>query len=129
MNIGAAADRSGLPPKTIRYYEDIKLVVPDRRENGYRDYSEQDVHRLAFIHRARDLGFNIESCRKLLELYSDRSRASADVKRLASEHLADIEKKMRELDAMAATLRHLVKNCRGDSRPDCPIIDGLAKQG
>ena len=126
MNISAAAEHSGLPPKTIRYYEEIGLVVPDRRENGYRDYATDDVHRLAFIHRARDLGFDIETCRKLLALYSDRSRASADVKALAKEHLADIERKMAELEAMAKTLRHLVKNCHGDNRPDCPIIDELA---
>ncbi|MEL6373533.1 MAG: Cu(I)-responsive transcriptional regulator [Pseudomonadota bacterium] len=126
MNIGAAAARSGLPAKTIRYYEDIGLVVPARRANGYRDYADADVNRLAFIHRARDLGFDIESCRRLLALYSDRSRASADVKRLATEHLADIERKMRELELMANTLRHLVQHCRGDDRPDCPIIDDLA---
>ncbi|MEL6298309.1 MAG: Cu(I)-responsive transcriptional regulator [Pseudomonadota bacterium] len=126
MNIGEAAERSGLPAKTIRYYEDIALVVPARRMNGYRDYSDADVHRLAFIHRARDLGFGIESCRKLLDLYTDRARASADVKRVARQHLEDIELKMRTLEGMATTLRHLVDNCRGDNRPDCPIIDDLA---
>ncbi|MEM6495197.1 MAG: Cu(I)-responsive transcriptional regulator [Pseudomonadota bacterium] len=126
MNIGAAADKTSLPAKTIRYYEDIGLVVPSRKSNGYRDYSDDDVHRLAFIHRARSLGFDIETCRKLLELYSDRTRASADVKKLASSHLADIEQKMRELESMANTLRHLINHCHGDARPDCPIIDQLA---
>lgn len=126
MNIGAASEQTKLPTKTIRYYEDIGLVVPSRRSNGYRDYSSDDVHRLAFIHRARNLGFDIETCRKLLELYSDRTRASADVKNLASSHLEDIEQKMRELEGMANTLRHLIHNCHGDGRPDCPIIDELA---
>lgn len=126
MNIGTAATRTDLSVKTIRYYEDIGLVVPGRQGNGYRDYSADDVHRLAFIHRARSLGFDIETCRKLLELYSDRSRASSDVKQLASKHLADIEQKMHELESMANTLRHLINNCHGDARPDCPIIDQLA---
>lgn len=126
MNIGMAAKRSGLPAKTIRYYEEIDLLVPDRLANGYRDYTEADVHRLAFIHRARDLGFDIESCRKLLALYSDTSRASADVKALAKDHLDEIERKMTELQAMAETLRHLIATCHGDDRPDCPIIEELA---
>lgn len=127
MNIGTAAKRTGLPSKTIRYYEEIDLVTPDRRENGYRDYSEADVNRLAFIHRARNLGFDIESCRKLLALYSDSSRASADVKALAQRHLEEIDDKMRELQAMAATLRDLIHACHGDQRPDCPIIKELGR--
>ncbi|SRR6056297_813757 len=127
MNIGDASKRSGLTSKTIRYYEDIGLVVPARRENGYRHYCDADVHRLAFIHRARSLGFDIDCCRKLLSLYSDRSRASADVKLLAAGHLADIEGKMRELETMADTLRDLIRRCRGDNRPDCPIIDDLSR--
>ena len=126
MNIGTAAAQTNLPAKTIRYYEDIGLVVPGRKGNGYRDYTADDVHRLAFIHRARSLGFDIETCRKLLGLYSDRTRASADVKQLASAHLEDIERKMSELESMANTLRHLINNCHGDARPDCPIIDQLA---
>ena len=129
MNIGVAARRSGLPAKTIRYYEDIELVVPGRRANGYREYSEEDVHRLSFVHRARNLGFDVETCRRLLELYSDRTRASADVKAIAAEHLKAIETKMSELNDMAKTLRHLVKNCHGDNRPECPIIDELARTG
>jgi MerR family copper efflux transcriptional regulator len=126
MNISAAAERSSLPAKTIRYYEEIGLVVPERRPNGYRDYSEADVHRLAFIHRARNLGFDIESCRKLLALYSDKSRESSTVKALASAHLAEIETKMRELNEMADILRHLIERCHGDDRPECPIIERLA---
>jgi MerR family copper efflux transcriptional regulator len=127
VNIGEASKRTGLPAKTIRYYEDIGLVVPDRRANGYRDYATADVNRLAFIHRARNLGFDIESCRKLLALYSDRSRASADVKELAQQHLTEIDVKMRELKAMADTLRDLIQACHGDNRPDCPIIKELAQ--
>jgi MerR family copper efflux transcriptional regulator len=126
MNISKAAELSGLPAKTIRYYEEINLVVPDRRANGYRDYSRGDIHRLAFLHRARNLGFDIESCRKLLALYSDTTRESATVKALASAHLAEIEAKMIELREMADTLRHLIDRCHGDDRPDCPIIESLA---
>ncbi len=126
MNISAASQKSGLPAKTIRYYEEIGLVVPDRRPNGYRDYGQSDIHRLAFIHRARNLGFDIESCRKLLALYSDTSRESATVKALASAHLAEIEAKMVELTEMADILRHLIERCHGDDRPDCPIIERLA---
>lgn len=126
MNISIAAEQSGLPPKTIRYYEEIGLVIPERRPNGYRDYSQSDIHRLAFIHRARDLGFDIDSCRKLLALYSDKTRESATVKALASTHLAEIEAKMRELSEMADILRHLIECCHGDDRPDCPIIERLA---
>jgi MerR family copper efflux transcriptional regulator len=126
MNISKAAELSELPAKTIRYYEEIDLVVPDRRANGYRDYSKADIHRLAFLHRARNLGFDIESCRKLLALYSDTTRESATVKALASAHLAEIEAKMVELREMADTLRHLIDRCHGDDRPDCPIIERLA---
>lgn len=126
MNISRASELSGLPAKTIRYYEEIDLVVPDHLENGYRDYAEADVHRLAFLHRARNLGFDIESCRKLLALYSDTTRESATVKALASDHLAEIEAKMIELREMADTLRHLIDRCHGDDRPDCPIIEKLA---
>lgn len=127
MNIGHAAKESGLPAKTIRYYEDIGLVIPDRRDNGYRDYSGNDIEKLSFIHRARELGFSIDTCRKLLALYTDKSRTSADVKRLAEEHLEEIEQKMLELEHIANSLRHLIANCRGDKRPECPIIDCLAE--
>jgi Cu(I)-responsive transcriptional regulator len=126
MNIAKASDLSGLPPKTIRYYEEIGLLIPARRPNGYRDYSDADVQRLAFLHRARNLGFDIESCRKLLALYSDDARESAAVKELAAAHLAEVEQKMVELDEMAATLRHLIAHCRGDDHPECAIIERLA---
>ncbi|SON56102.1 Copper export regulator [Hartmannibacter diazotrophicus] len=126
MNIGAAAEQSGLPAKTIRYYEDIGLISPARRNNGYRDYGEDDVHKLRFLHRARGLGFSIEDCRQLLSLYEDRSRASADVKSLALARITDIEAKMAELSAMRQTLKRLVSACHGDNRPDCPILDDIA---
>lgn len=129
MNIGQAAERSGLPPKTLRYYEEIGLVRPSgRRGNNYRDYSEDDVAQLHFVQRARSLGFTVEECRGLLALWRDRHRASADVKAIARERIADIEKKLRELQAMKAALEHLVARCHGDDRPDCPILADLAGQ-
>lgn len=129
MNIGEASTRSNLPAKTLRYYEDIGLVVPSgRQSNGYRDYSEQDVHRLGFIQRARSLGFSVEQCRELLALYHDPHRASADVKSVAQIHVGLIEDKIEELQAMKRTLSHLIERCHGDDRPDCPILDELADQ-
>ncbi|MBE9638996.1 Cu(I)-responsive transcriptional regulator [Salipiger mangrovisoli] len=126
MNIGDVADRAGLPPKTIRYYEDIGLVTPHRGANGYRAFTETDVHKLAFLARARTLGFTIEDCRTLLALYEDESRASAEVKHIAEEHLAQIDEKLRQLQQMRDTLAHLVHACHGDDRPDCPILSDLA---
>jgi MerR family copper efflux transcriptional regulator len=126
MNVGDAARRSGLPAKTIRYYEDIGLIRPERAGNGYRDYSTDDVHRLAFLARARSLGFSIEDCRQLMALYRDRSRASHDVKEIALAHVAAIEEKVRELQSMRATLEKLIHACHGDERPDCPILDDIA---
>ena len=126
MNIGLAADHSGLPPKTIRYYEDIGLLTADRAANGYRDYSNEDVHRLRFVQRSRSLGFSVEECRQLLSLYTDRDRASADVKAIATEKLGEIDRKIAELTGLREMLGHLVENCHGDARPDCPIIDGLS---
>lgn len=127
MNIGQAADRCKLPAKTIRYYEQIGLVRPSRADNGYRDYSADDVHRLAFIGEARRLGFNIEECRQLLSLYYDKSRASADVKALATDKIAEIDCRLAEMRSLRKTLKTLVENCAGDDRPDCPILDDLAK--
>jgi MerR family copper efflux transcriptional regulator len=126
MNIGDVAARSGLPAKTIRYYEDIDLIRPGRGANGYRDFGEADLHKLAFLGRARSLGFTIEECRGLLALYEDRERASADVKRLAAGHLAQVERKIDELRAMRDTLAELVERCQGDGRPECPILEDLA---
>ena len=126
MNIGTAARQSGLPPKTIRYYEDIGLLTADRAANGYRDYSNEDVHRLRFVQRSRSLGFSVEECRQLLSLYTDRDRASADVKAIATEKLGEIDRKIAELTGLRQMLGHLVENCHGDARPECPIIDGLS---
>ncbi|MDR5651649.1 Cu(I)-responsive transcriptional regulator [Ruixingdingia sedimenti] len=126
MNIGDAARLSGLPAKTIRYYEDIGLLTPLRTANGYRSYRDSDLHKLTFLGRARALGFTIEDCRALLALYADRSRASAEVKRIAEGHLDEIARKMAELAAMRATLTELVDACAGDNRPDCPILQGIA---
>ena len=129
MNIGEVAEQSGLPAKTIRYYEEIGLVRPARGENGYRAFAATDVHKLVFLARARSLGFTIEDCRALLALYEDRGRASADVKRVAQEHLGSIERKIDELQAMHATLSDLVTRCHGDDRPGCPILEDLAGRG
>ncbi|HKK85788.1 MAG TPA: Cu(I)-responsive transcriptional regulator [Roseovarius sp.] len=126
MNIGDVAKHAGLPAKTIRYYEDIGLIEPDRSANGYRDFSDSDLHKLRFLGHARSLGFSIEDCRGLLALYKDKDRASADVKHIAEEHLAKIDAKIAELQAMRHTLAHLVKACAGDDRPDCPILTDLA---
>ena len=126
MNIGEAAERAGLPVKTLRYYEEIGLIAPARQPNGYRDYGEPDVHKLRFLQRARGLGFSIEDCRALLSLYEDRNRASADVKSLAVARIADIDRKLEELKGLRATLDSLVQACQGNERPDCPILKDLA---
>ncbi|MCU4653103.1 Cu(I)-responsive transcriptional regulator [Roseibacterium sp. SDUM158016] len=129
MNIGDVSERTGLPAKTIRYYEDIGLVTPNRDANGYRRFAPAHVHKLAFLGRARSLGFSIEDCRRLLALWEDRDRASADVKAVAERHLAEIDAKMAELSEMRATLSDLVHRCAGDHRPDCPILRDLADPG
>jgi MerR family copper efflux transcriptional regulator len=130
MNIGEAARQSGLPAKTIRFYEDIGLVLPNaRRSNGYRDFGERDVHELRFVAHGRSLGFSVEQCRALLDLYRDRDRASAEVKAIAAARMADIDRKIEELRAMRATLEHFIERCHGDDRPECPILDGLASVG
>jgi len=129
MNIGDAGEASGLPAKTIRYYEEIGLIRPRRDANGYRAFAERDIHKLAFLARARALGFSIEECRALLDLYEDEGRASEDVKALAQGHLTRIDAKIAELQALRATLAQLVTACAGDHRPDCPILADLAKGG
>ncbi|MCW1952263.1 MAG: Cu(I)-responsive transcriptional regulator [Octadecabacter sp.] len=127
MNIGDVADRTGLPAKTIRYYEDIKLVTPQRSENGYRVFRDNDLHKLAFLGRARALGFTIEDCRTLMALYEDQTRESAQVKAVAKDHLSVIDDKIKQLQSMRSTLAHLVECCSGDNRPDCPILNDLAQ--
>lgn len=128
MNIGDVSRLSGLPAKTIRYYEDIGLIEPLRGGNGYRAFRQSDLHKLAFLGRARSLGFTIDDCRTLLKLYADRDRASADVKQIALDHLDRIDRKLDELAAMRATLAHLVEACAGDHRPDCPILADLSAE-
>jgi MerR family copper efflux transcriptional regulator len=127
MNIGQAAHVSGIPAKTIRYYESIGLIpAAGRKASGYRDYDRKEVETLRFIQRARSLGFAVKEVTELLALWRDRSRASAEVKRLALDHVADIERKIAELEAMRRTLLNLTSRCHGDDRPDCPILDELA---
>lgn len=125
MNISDVATRAGLPAKTIRYYEEIGLIKPLRGANGYRAFRDSDVHKLAFLGRARALGFPIETCRALLALWEDKSRASADVRGIAKDHLAQIEAKIADLSAMRDTLSDLVRTCAGNDRPDCPILKSL----
>jgi MerR family copper efflux transcriptional regulator len=125
MTIGEAAARSGVSAKMIRHYESIGLIGAERRANGYRCYGAQDVAVLRFIRHARDLAFPLEDIRKLLALWRDRSRASAEVKQLALAHVESLEAKAAALNAMAGSLRHLAHHCAGDERPDCPILAEL----
>jgi Cu(I)-responsive transcriptional regulator len=128
MNIGEAAGRSGVSAKMIRHYEAIGLLTAQRQANGYRAYAEDDVAVLRFIRHARALGFPLEDVRRLLGLWRDRNRASAEVKRLALAHVEALEAKADSLRAMAQSLRHLAAHCHGDARPDCPILDELQKE-
>ena len=127
MNIGEAASESGVPAKTIRYYESIGLIPPAvRAENGYRNYSPFDIETLKFIQHARRLGFSVKDVGGLLELWRDKSRTSADVKALALKHIFDVEKRIAELQSIRNTLIDLTDRCHGDDRPDCPILEDLA---
>ena len=126
MKIGEASLASGVSQRMIRHYEAIGLIpAAARRDSGYRDYDERDVGTLRFIRRARDLGFPIDEIGKLLALWQDRSRASAEVKALALSRAAELERKARQLDEMRESLEHLAAHCHGDSRPDCPILSDL----
>jgi MerR family copper efflux transcriptional regulator len=128
MNIGTASERSTVPAKTIRYYESIGLIKPaDRRGNNYRDYSDADVQTLRFISRARGLGFSVKEVSALLALWHDKRRTSHDVKSLALRHVDEIDRKIAELQGMRQTLLGLTEQCHGDARPDCPIIEDLAR--
>ena len=129
MNIKDAAAATGLPAKTIRYYEEIGLVTPLRAANGYRAFRPRDVDRLEFLARARALGFSIDDCRALIALREDPHRASADVKRIAQGHLDGIDGRIAALETMRAQLANMVAACPGDGRPDCAILDGIAGQG
>jgi MerR family transcriptional regulator, copper efflux regulator len=126
MNIGEASARSGVSAKMIRYYEEVGLLPePDRRESGYRLYGESDVHRLRFVRRARDFGFPVDRIRDLLRLWNDRKRPSAEVKRIAQAHVAELDKKIGELTALRDSMKDLARRCHGDQRPDCPILADL----
>ena len=130
MNIGKAAAASGVSAKMIRYYESIDLLAAARRTDaGYRAYTDEDVHVLRFIRRARDLGFSLADIGELLALWQDQGRASADVKGIALAHVAALERKIAELQGMADTLRTLAAHCHGDARPDCPILTDLDAAG
>jgi Cu(I)-responsive transcriptional regulator len=128
VNIGEAAAASGVSAKMVRHYESLGLLRKvQRSEAGYRQYGDNEVHTLRFIRRARDLGFSIAEIGELVKLWQDRRRASAEVKRIALSHVADLQRRMDEMAAMKRTLEHLAACCRGDQRPDCPILDELAR--
>ncbi|MBY5700942.1 Cu(I)-responsive transcriptional regulator [Rhizobium leguminosarum] len=130
MNIGQAAKASGVSAKMIRYYEQIKLIGPAHRtESSYRTYTDNDINTLKFVRRARDLGFSVEQMKTLVALWRDKSRSSADVKAIALEHVAELERKAAAIQAMSRTLKHLANHCHGDDRPDCPIIEEFANTG
>ncbi|MDO7904259.1 Cu(I)-responsive transcriptional regulator [Pseudomonas sp. K1(2024)] len=130
MNIGQAARRTGLSAKMIRYYESIGLLKPAlRSDSGYRLYQQEDLHSLNFIKRSRDLGFSLDEVARLLALWQDRQRASADVKALATQHIEDLNRRIEEMVSLRDTLSELVAHCHGDDRPDCPILQGLADEG
>jgi Cu(I)-responsive transcriptional regulator len=129
MNIGKAAKLSGLTVKTVRYYANIILVKPAQdRDTAYRDYSDEDIAKLQFIGKARQFNFNIEDCRVLMSLYEDKNRSSKEVKELTLEKISEIDKKLSELKNLRDQLSYLAKNCHGDNKPDCPILDALAKK-
>lgn len=129
MNIGEAAKISGVNAKLIRHYESIGIIPKaSRTEAGYRNYSEADVHILSFVKRARSLGFSMKEIKKLVSLWRNKARASSEVKAMALNHIKEMEQKIVELQAMVQTLKHLSRNCHGDGRPDCPILNDLAKQ-
>ena len=127
MQIGQASRVSGVSTKMIRHYEAIGLIPrPDRRDSNYRDYGPEDIHRLGFVRRARDLGFSIAEIRDLLRLWGNRRRSSRDVKALTLGHIGDLDAKIAALEEMRSTLAHLAQCCDGDNRPGCPIIDTLS---
>ena len=130
MNIGETSRKAGVTPKMVRHYESLGLLPKvHRTESGYRLYGESEVHTLRFIKRSRDLGFSIPEIAELVKLWQDRKRPSANVKKVASGHLAELDRKIKEMESMRKTLQHLVHCCQGDGRPDCPILEDLAGSG
>ncbi|MGI9275225.1 MAG: Cu(I)-responsive transcriptional regulator [Endozoicomonas sp.] len=128
MNISEASRKSGLTSKTVRYYESIGLIEPaSRSANGYRTYGDSQLRELGFVHHARELGFTLDECRELLNLYRDRSRKSGSVKAMAMDKINDIQTRIDKLETMKQSLSELASCCAGDDRPDCPILDSLAK--
>lgn len=129
MKIGLVAKLSNLTVKTVRYYADINIVNPGRNpKTGYRSYSSDDVAKLQFIRKARQFNFSIDECRELLSLYQDKHRSSKEVKRLTTEKILEIDTKLEELNSLKNQLKHLVSNCQGNDRPDCPILDALSNE-
>jgi MerR family transcriptional regulator, copper efflux regulator len=128
MNIGEISKRAALPTKTVRYYADVGLVKPTgRTDAGYRTYDEKTLRKLIFVRRSRAMGFSVEKCRKLLDLFEDQGRASAEVRDIAQQHLVEIDAKLEELKKLQKELSMLVGSCSGDDRPDCPILDALER--
>lgn len=126
LNIGEAAEASGVSAKSIRHYEESGLIPPANRTfANYRLYSAKDVHTLRFIRSARSLGFSIADIGKLLNLWQDQARNSIEVKKLALAHVAELDQRIAEMERMRDTLRDLARKCHGDKRPDCPILKGL----
>lgn len=129
MNIGEAAEKAGVTPKMVRHYESLGLLPKvHRTESGYRVYGETEVHTLRFIKRSRDLGFSIPEISELVKLWQDRRRPSSSVKKVASAHLAELDRKIEEMQSMRKTLSHLVHCCQGDHRPECPILEDLGRE-
>ena len=128
MNIGTVAQETGLAVKTIRYYEEIGLIRPERRANGYRDFTPRECDQLRLLAQARHLGFSLEECRRLLDLNADEQRASRDVRALALRNLQAVRAKIAQLSALETRLETLVAQCHGDDTPDCAILDSLKSQ-
>ncbi len=128
MNIGDVAKLTNLPAKTLRYYEEIGLITPQRASNGYRHYTASQTESLRFLARARHLGFSIDECRSLIGLYENKTRKSADVRQITLEHIKKIDDKIMQMQSIRKTLTQLAAACKGDERPDCPILKGLSGQ-
>ena len=128
MNIGTAAKLTKLSIKTLRYYSNIGLVNPKKNHlTSYREYSEEDILKLKFVGKARKFNFNLQECRELLSLYENKERSSREVKRITLEKIAELDDKLKDLNELRTALNYLAKNCHGDNRPNCPILEELSK--